>query len=954
MTPVYNAVLFMLQMFTVLVSETILDFQRTHPNMTHEATVSEHTLVEIMLSNYQPTLATPEPPEHVSWPWSPTLQFWPAQECFLIPQILHHIIPIGGDPALAICHHKTALLQSSASNSPHKSSSAALRTNPGESEKAKWPPERGKREREIFSKTPQVAQFESLPPAATRPLSSYTRQAYTSPQNLTVRPVRTSLAVSREKPSRVSPLTSNVLAKSQLPPGNTFVGRHQSPCPLLLFLLALPSSCLLLFLVVSLLKKHKLTTIPVLTKVLSFVHRQSTHTMWKGNKSGKSKAGRGSNRTTAGKTTVLLLSSDLTVMRQPPPTPRGTQPQASPIDEVRQHPFTSALIRDCHQAASGLIAQAVHILGLPNDAKTLQAVLPILADRLGKAGIQLDDTDWENPDSEQSLCFAAINSLNGRKFGALGSSKSKPAWVLPLTQDTPIAYSLHPPDSIAYPPFLIFDIPVALKETEHRSDITYVTITCTMIPQPAGSHLHADTIAKTVTGQCWFHVINIMALFPLLDCALGAIMYDLMALMLEGLSLDTQEELRTNLIMVPFHPAFSQDADDASSLSTMRGMALAIHFRSDSEDKDRYSLLDHVKTVLLGNNQCTSRSLRLNGVVISISTPTDPTNPVNIPATLIPRAMHKPRLFALTLRDLHGWISTSHLALILTHALGLGDKVISILLRTPRIDDSIAHITTRHRPDAMILLDSRESLAMVLRSEDVLRSCIRRLHCSAPHDDPELVLSISSLNQDKRYQLGQLDQRDRGSSQLRDNEQVTFDLINQAAAKDYTLPPMPEGPIPPPITPTAAPPPRRAHPARVPTARERKAQADNAAQQEAAAALAALHDPDQEGESVMEMGDGNGTTRSPPRPNSGAVTSILSPGSTKRSHSGAAIATRASIDNAALLDQLRGDTGLDILQDILNAFTHIENEGGSPGFNAKLDEWATAYMASRAQQMPDF
>ena len=255
----------------------------------------------------------------------------------------------------------------------------------------------------------------------------------------------------------------------------------------------------------------------------------------------------------------------------------------------------------------------------------------------------------------------------------------------------------------------------------------------------------------------------------------------------------------------------------------------------------------------------------------------------------------------------------------------------------------------------MILLDSRESLALVLRSEEVLRTCIGRLHCSAPRDDPELVLSVSTLNQDKRYQLGQLDQRDRGSSQLRDNEQITFELINQAATKEYILPPMPEGPIPPPITPTAAPPPRRAHPARIPTARElNKAQADSAAQREAAAALAALHDPERDGGSVMEMGDEDGTTRSPPRLNSGTLTSILSPGSTKRSHSGAAVATRALIDNAALLDQLRSDTGLDVLQDILSALTHIEQEGGSPGFNATLDRWATAYLARRTQKRSDF
>ena len=83
-------------------------------------------------------------------------------------------------------------------------------------------------------------------------------------------------------------------------------------------------------------------------------------------------------------TNVLLLISGLTVIMQPPPppptTPRDTQLQPSTIEDVRVHLFHTAFVRDCNRTR---VAQSVHIMGLPNDIKTLKAVMPILLTRSG-------------------------------------------------------------------------------------------------------------------------------------------------------------------------------------------------------------------------------------------------------------------------------------------------------------------------------------------------------------------------------------------------------------------------------------------------------------------------------------------------------------------------------------------------------------------------------------------
>ena len=770
------------------------------------------------------------------------------------------------------------------------------------------------------------------------------------------------------KPS-VLLLSGSVPQKSQLPLG--FLARNGRR---LLFLLSSPTMTLsslplllLFFLLIATLDCLLPTqfTNPKAFLLSLFLSRNysnpSSSTMSKYSRT--SGQGKSSNRPAKPpRTTVLLLNSDLTVTRATPPpkpTQRGSSPLPTPFDELYVPPFQAALNRDGHKSATGLIAQSLHIMGLPNDGPAHLAAMQILADRLEDIGILIDTTDLENPDSALHQDMAALTPSNGRRHGALGSSKSRPTAIVKLRAGfIAIAYGLHPPDSIAYPPFLIFNIPVSLTESDSRRDITYITITCTMLPQETGPHLQQDTISTTVQGQNWHHVINVLAILPILDCALGAIMYDLVDLMLDGLTLANQEEVRTNLIMVPFHPAFSRDADD-TSLSGLKATALAIHFRTDTEDIEKYQLLDHIKTALLGNNQARSRAIRLNGIALSLSLPTAPTSPVNIPTSIVPKSMSKPKLYLLTLRDLHSWISTAHLALILTHALGLGKKVITILLRTPRVDETFAHRSVKYRPDAMVLLDSLETLATALRSEAVIKRCIERLHQTAPHDQVRLYPSISSLNRDKRDQLKQLDRVDRGSELLIDNEDITYDMINQAAETKTPLPDL--APPPPPSPPAATAAPAQAQP-RAPRARALSARETQKAQEQsdalqAASALAALDEEgpqSDDGESLMDTSTAARGSHSPPRSSAVDIVPLLSPGGTKRHRSGHEAATNARIDQAALLRQLKGEHGNGTLTDILGTLSKLSTENDALHLLHTLDTWVNDYQQARDHRQSDF
>jgi hypothetical protein len=533
---------------------------------------------------------------------------------------------------------------------------------------------------------------------------------------------------------------------------------------------------------------------------------QSTNSLTMYNNNSRSnrpsaKGGRRSRPSTTPQATRKLISPEGNITPTPPrhKTDSKVTPPAT-VHAFNLSTFEATLRRAGLSAPANQVARSVHIMGLPNNSEEAKSLLASCSTRLEKGGVYLNLAAMDDPTSLLYQAFEDLTPTNGMKVGAIGSHAKAPAFIVPLEQAMAISYNLSTPNSTSLPPTITFDIPAFVKEGAKRDRVQHITICCTMLTPAASQSLQFNYNASIVKGDRWTHILNIISLNALMDAAHGAIISDTMAIMMTNMSPTQQAHLKDNVMVLPYDPSFVEDIEQdldvfPTTFQDIKAKSLAVYFRTDPENPARYSLMESGMGALLDNTQATTRLVQMQGVTLLLAQPEDELNPIQLSTSRIPPRMLKLRshLYIMAIRDLHDWITPCHLLLILTHALGVTPaSIITILARTTRMNyQSHAPIPTQHRPDALVLFSSRESLGLALRSTDIILQCIARLTQSIEEEQSPLTPFISSYNSSRQYGLQQVALRN--GPQLRDNLAVTYDLLVEAETNS-TCPPIPAYP----------------------------------------------------------------------------------------------------------------------------------------------------------------
>jgi hypothetical protein len=402
------------------------------------------------------------------------------------------------------------------------------------------------------------------------------------------------------------------------------------------------------------------------------------------------------------------------------------------------------------------MATAIHISGFTADPENIRPLLDDLAAELSQLGISLDMESTRDTNTQIGIALGAMNRENGLSVGSLGSTPTRPTLIVPLLAPSNLINGLAAPDEDTIPTTIALKLNSFTHHSNNSVKQQHLNLRCTTLTQmeEAYATMNQRRISGTTTGPNWTHIFNVAILTQALEDAHGIITADLIHLLSQDLDTDGQHWISDNLVGVPMeHTYMKDDQTESPRFRSLFNSGLAIYVYSDPSTAHSYEAIQNMNTALLGDRTTTHRMTKLNGMPIYIEKPEDPSNPKRISADRIPQRISKPDLAIASFRDLPPWIQAPHLILILHAIMGIPyDAICNVVPATVQMRDIPKPPThLRYLPDAMVLLDSMETLATVMRSAPAILQAIG--HLNEGHDSRTEIYSPNSNSKGGLKQL---------------------------------------------------------------------------------------------------------------------------------------------------------------------------------------------------------